>query len=105
MLDNLIDKRAFEIAKHQERALGLLAFHKKIKNNVHDTAIKEKALHKIALWRSEKLCSKWYADTWEDIILGGPEVYSARILNGGSDANALMQNTPFSFLMRSFSEN
>ena len=62
------------------------------------------AQRRIGLWKKGKLCSDAYIRFWSGVVAAGDsEVFKERVLDAPARrATGLMQNTPFSFLMREF---
>ncbi|WP_290904205.1 hypothetical protein [Aquabacterium sp.] len=64
--------------------------------------ILRRAAERIDLWQRNKLCSSYYIRFWSSVVKAGDsETFKAKVLNAPKRrADAMMQNTPFSFLMR-----
>ena len=54
------------------------------------------------LWQDNKLCSSYYIRFWSSVVKAGDsETFKAKVLAASKrQSAAMMQNTPFSFLMR-----
>lgn len=67
--------------------------------------ILQRAAQRIRLWQTQKLCSDYYIRFWSSVVKAGDvETFRAKVLNASSKRSvAMMQNTPFSFLMREHS--
>lgn len=63
--------------------------------------LRREARERVALWRSRQLCSGYYVRQWVKILAAPSTVeFRLRVLDSRArNALALMQNTPFSFLM------
>lgn len=97
-------ERTKALAEKAERDMGLLSFHQKVYEllSLEDgDGIKAEALNKVELWKKDNLCIRYYIETWEAIIKNGLAMFHEKILSSESrESLALMQNSPFSFLMR-----
>ena len=64
--------------------------------------ILERAAQRIELWQRDKLCSRYYIRFWRSVVKAGDsETFKAKVLDSSRRRSAaMMQNTPFSFLMR-----
>jgi len=64
--------------------------------------ILQRAAQRISLWKQNKLCSSYYIRFWSAVVAAGDsETFKAKVLNASKRRSvAMMQNTPFSFLMR-----
>lgn len=62
----------------------------------------QRARERIALWRREQLCSRYYIRFWSSVVNSGDcEVFKAKVLQASERrSTGMMQNTPFSFLLR-----
>ena len=66
--------------------------------------ILQRARARIGLWKKGKLCSAYYIRFWSGVVASGDsDTFKQRVLDvSGRRALGMMQNTPFSFLMREF---
>lgn len=64
--------------------------------------ILQHARARIGLWKKGKLCSSYYIRFWSGVVASGDsDTFKQRVLDAsGRRALGMMQNTPFSFLMR-----
>lgn len=64
--------------------------------------ILQHARERIGLWKKGKLCSAYYIQFWSGVVASGDShAFKAMVLDApGRRALGIMQNTPFSFLMR-----
>lgn len=64
--------------------------------------ILQRATERIQLWQRNKLCSSYYIRFWRAVVnAGDSESFKEKVLNAHDRRSAaMMQNTPFSFLMR-----
>lgn len=64
--------------------------------------ILQHARARIGLWKKGKLCSTYYIRFWSGVVASGDsDTFKQRVLDAsGRRALGMMQNTPFSFLMR-----
>ncbi len=64
--------------------------------------ILQRAADRIQLWQRNKLCSSYYIRFWRSVVnAGDSETFKAKVLDASKRRSAaMMQNTPFSFLMR-----
>jgi hypothetical protein len=64
--------------------------------------ILQRAADRIAIWKQNKLCSSYYIRFWASVVAAGDsETFKAKVLNASKRRSvAMMQNTPFSFLMK-----
>jgi hypothetical protein len=62
----------------------------------------QRAAQRIQLWERDKLCSSYYIRFWSSVVKAGDsETFKAKVLGASKRRSAaMMQNTPFSFLMR-----
>lgn len=66
--------------------------------------ILQHARERIGLWKKGKLCSDYYIRFWSSVVASGDsDIFKQRVLDASERrALGMMQNTPFSFLMREF---
>jgi hypothetical protein len=89
----------------QQQEAALRAFHgyvyDQLKSDRRDEILRH-AQERIGLWKKGKLCSDYYIRFWSGVVASGDsEVFKARVLDASARrATGMMQNTPFSFLMR-----
>ena len=71
-------------------------------NSPRKDEILRRAAQRIQLWHDNKLCSSYYIRFWSSVVKSGDnEAFKAKVLNASKRRSAaMMQNTPFSFLMR-----
>ncbi|MEY2840251.1 MAG: hypothetical protein RJB60_2550 [Pseudomonadota bacterium] len=71
-------------------------------NSPRKDEILQRAAQRIQLWQRDKLCSSYYIRFWSSVVKAGDsETFKAKVLNASKQRSAaMMQNTPFSFLMR-----
>ena len=71
-------------------------------NSPRKEEILQRAAQRIELWQRNKLCSSYYIRFWSSVVKSGDsEAFKAKVLGAPKRrAAAMMQNTPFSFLMR-----
>lgn len=88
-----------------EHDAGLQSFHDYVCAQL-DTPrrdeILQRAAQRIGLWKQNKLCSSYYIRFWSAVVAAGDsETFRAKVLNASKrKSTGMMQNTPFSFLMR-----
>ena len=71
-------------------------------NSPRKDEILQRAAQRIQLWQRDKLCSSYYIRFWSSVVKAGDsETFKAKVLGASKRRSAaMMQNTPFSFLMR-----
>lgn len=104
-----IEARKEALKDNFDRENKLYQFHVFVysKMNSDETGkVISKAMERIALWEKDNLCSKYYINSWRNILSKSDiNVFKSVILdNSSGKSSALMQNTPFSFLIREWSE-
>ena len=64
--------------------------------------ILRRARERIGLWKKGKLCSDYYIRFWSSVVAAGDSaVFKQQVLDASERRTlGMMQNTPFSFLMR-----
>lgn len=64
--------------------------------------ILEHARQRIGLWKKGRLCSDYYIRFWSGVVTPGDSaVFKQKVLDASERRTlGMMQNTPFSFLMR-----
>ncbi len=64
--------------------------------------ILRRAAQRVQLWRDNKLCSAYYIRFWSSVVQAGDsDTFKTKVLDASKRRSAaMMQNTPFSFLMR-----
>ena len=94
-------------ARHdkQDQDEALQSFHGYVYaqlNSPRKDEILQRAAQRIQLWQRDKLCSNYYIRFWSSVVKAGDsETFKAKVLNASQRRSAaMMQNTPFSFLMR-----
>lgn len=88
-----------------EHDAGLRSFHDYVYAQLQTPrreAILQQAAQRIGLWKKNKLCSSYYIRFWSSVVSAqDSEIFKAKVLNASKRRSvAMMQNTPFSFLMR-----
>lgn len=84
---------------------NLQAFHAYVCTQL-ESPRKDEILHRasarIKLWQEQKLCSDYYIRFWSSVVRAGDtETFKSKVLNASKRRSAaMMQNTPFSFLLR-----
>ena len=96
-----------EQARHEKLAHDeqLQSFHEFVYaqlNSPRKNEILQRAAQRIQLWQDNKLCSSYYIRFWSSVVKAGDsETFKAKVLAASKrQSAAMMQNTPFSFLMR-----
>jgi hypothetical protein len=84
---------------------GLQSFHVYVHEQLQSPRrdeIFQRAAERIAIWKQNKLCSSYYIRFWASVVAAGDsETFRAKVLNASKRRSvAMMQNTPFSFLMK-----
>lgn len=69
-------------------------------NTLNRDSIIAKALAQVDRWERDSLCSPIYISRWRKALRGGADGIQAKILNDPVWTKALIQNSPFGFLMR-----
>ena len=94
-------------ARHDKRDHDeqLLRFHDYVHAQLRSPRrdeILQRAAQRIELWQRNKLCSRYYIRFWRSVVeAGDSETFKAKVLDASQRRSAaMMQNTPFSFLMR-----
>ncbi|MBS0317328.1 MAG: hypothetical protein JSR49_09410 [Proteobacteria bacterium] len=94
-------------ARQHKRAQDstLRAFHRYVHEQLQSERkdeILRRARARIGLWKQGQLCSDYYIRFWSQVVNSGDsEVFKQRVLQASErQALGMMQNTPFSFLMR-----
>ena len=64
--------------------------------------ILRRARERIGLWKKGKLCSNYYIRFWSGVVASADsDIFKQKVLDASERrALGMMQNTPFSFLMR-----
>lgn len=60
-----------------------------------------RAAQTITLWERNRTCSPNYIRMWRQLLEQPSVLFRSQLLSGGDYSNALMQNTPFGFLLHS----
>jgi hypothetical protein len=55
---------------------------------------------RIRMWEERDLCSRFYIESWRRLIHSDPSEMEREVCGDAPQANALAQNSPFSFLMK-----
>lgn len=90
-----------------QQDVALRAFHgyvhEQLQSDRKDEILRH-AQQRIGLWKKGNLCSAYYIRFWSAVVASGDSaVFKSRVLDASARrATGLMQNTPFSFLMREF---
>jgi hypothetical protein len=68
--------------------------------------ILQRAAERIAIWKKNKLCSSYYIRFWTAVVgAADSDVFKAKVLGASKRRSvAMMQNTPFSFLMPEYKQ-
>jgi hypothetical protein len=71
-------------------------------NSPRKDEILQRAAQRIQLWQDQKLCSSYYIRFWTSVVRAGDsDTFKTKVLGASKRRSAaMMQNTPFSFLMR-----
>lgn len=73
-------------------------------HNLHSPApnAQPSARQRITLWKKEQLCSDYCIRFWSSVVASGDSAtFKAKVLDASQRrSTGMMQNTPFSFLMR-----
>lgn len=89
----------------REQDASLRAFHGYVYAQLQSERkdeILQHARERIGLWKKGKLCSDYYIRFWSGVVASGDsDVFKQKVLDASERrALGMMQNTPFSFLMR-----
>ena len=100
----LAARREARAAKHQQDE-GLRALHERVLALVADKArapsVIARAHATIAKWESAGTCGSFYIEEWRRILADPAERLRSQVLMPDAlNGLALMQNTPFGFLLR-----
>ncbi len=105
----MVDVMQMEQQKARKEKLahdaGMQSFHDYVYaqlNTARRDEILQRAAQRIGLWRQDKLCSSYYIRFWSSVVAAGDsETFRTKVLNASKRKSiGMMQNTPFSFLMR-----
>lgn len=95
------------IARQDKRAqdAALRSFHAYVYEQLQSgrkDEILQRARQRIGLWKKGRLCSDYYIRFWSGVIASGDsQVFKQKVMEASERrAVGMMQNTPFSFLMR-----
>lgn len=97
---------AIQARQHkQAQDAALRTFHSYVHEQLQSARkeeILQRARERIGLWKKGKLCSNYYIRFWSDVVASADsDVFKQKVLNASErSALGMMQNTPFSFLMR-----
>ncbi len=71
-------------------------------NSPRKNEILQRAAQRIQIWQDNKLCSNYYIRFWSSVVKAADsEIFKTKVLTASTRRSAaMMQNTPFSFLMR-----
>lgn len=91
--------------RKQEQDAAMQSFHQYVYaqlNTPRKDDILQRASQRISLWKQNKLCSQYYIRFWSSVVAAGDsETFKTKVLNASHRRSlGMMQNTPFSFLMR-----
>ena len=89
----------------QEHDRQLQSFHGYVYTQLQSSRkdeILQRAADRIKLWQDNNLCSTYYIRFWSSVVKAGDsDTFKAKVLTASKRRSAaMMQNTPFSFLMR-----
>ena len=92
-------------SEHQAHLEELESFHGYVYAQLQSPRkdeILKRAAQRIELWRRNRLCSSYYIRFWSSVVSAGDsEVFRTKVLGASKRRSAaMMQNTPFSFLMQ-----
>jgi HTH-type transcriptional regulator / antitoxin HipB len=93
-----VEKKAIADAKMYD-------FHQAIVTKLRENpssrdSIISKALTQVDRWEHDSLCSPVYISRWRSALRGGADGIQAKVLNDPVWMKALIQNSPFGFLVR-----
>ncbi|MBA4263006.1 MAG: hypothetical protein C0443_13555 [Comamonadaceae bacterium] len=95
------------IARQDKRAqdAALRSFHAYVYEQLQSARkdeILRRASERIGLWKKGRLCSNYYIRFWSGVVASGDsQVFKQKVMDASERrALGMMQNTPFSFLMR-----
>lgn len=96
--------RAEARAKQRARDELLLSEHERIAialaNSEYGEAELARAREQVGKWERDQTCSLWYVRKWSQILLGAPGAVAERMRAiAPEERMALVQNTPFGFLL------
>ena len=98
-----------QVRQHkQAQDVALRAFHGYVYEQLQSERkdeILQRARERIGLWKKGKLCSNYYIRFWSTVVASADsDTFKQQVLDAFERrALGMMQNTPFSFLMREFS--
>lgn len=103
---NASELRRIALEEQKKKEAERLKFHKyvyeKMLSQEKDNIIK-KAEKYINKWEEKGTCSRFYIDTWRNLINSELNYYYDEIIaNKNGNSLALMQNSPFVFLLREY---
>lgn len=89
----------------QAHDIRMLALHEYVYQQLETsrkTEILAHAQRRIGLWKKDKLCSDYYIRFWSRVVASGDcGVFKSMVLDASKRKTiGMMQNTPFSFLLR-----
>jgi hypothetical protein len=87
---------------HDARMLALHDYVYQQLDTPRKSEILAHAQRRIGLWKKDKLCSDYYIRFWSRVVASGDGgVFKSMVLDASKRKTiGMMQNTPFSFLMR-----
>ena len=101
-----VKEREVELIKQKQKEALRLDFHKfvlSLLQTERKNEILEKANKRVSLWKNNNLCSYFYIEKWDIILNDNLNLFELEIIkNNSNNALALMQNSPFSFLIKEF---
>lgn len=99
-----MNSRNEELEEQKRKERDRLKFHKYVLEQINSgrrSEIIKIANKRIDLWENNSLCSIFYIEKWRELVLGSSEeMWNELIENKSGNALALMQNSPFSSLIR-----
>lgn len=107
-VDDLAQRRCARFAALEKKAAAdakLRGFHETLLARLRQDPVKRdktlaKAMARVNQWEQDALCSPEYISRWRVALNGGLDVIQTRVLDDPVWSTALVQNSPFGFLMR-----
>lgn len=102
----IIEARRQALAENARRFAVLRELHEDVASQLEDLSSPQSrkllanAERAIDLWEREHTCSPVYVKMWRR-VLKQPSRIRSHVLGNSDSGNALMQNTPFGFMLRS----
>lgn len=87
---------------HDHALRGLHGYVYEQLNTERKDELLQRARERIALWQREQLCSRYYIRFWSAVVnSSNSEIFKTKVLQASERrSTGMMQNTPFSFLLR-----